>query len=976
MPAILNRTSPPTHATRCIELRGVRVHNLQAIDLDIPLGQLVVLSGVSGSGKSSLAFDTLFAEGQRRYIESFSATARQYLERIERPNADRIAHVPPAIAIRSDIRRARSSSPTNVAALTEIDESLRRLFARIGRVICPACNLDVRSHSAEDVVRAASTLADGTRFQLCFPADEESAEERSTWQARGFTRAIRDERSLTVEELCLTPASTRRFSKDGLGEPGGVSPRTPLAKNPGADATRLTKNEAREAAGSRRGNGLNADDENARYGADHAVDQDEVWLVADRLVAGKVTVERLTESAETALREGAGRCLLLVAQHESASGPLRGVTAGVGEGFAHPIVGWAVPTTVADELVGTAHPTSCETPYLVAKAVTESRVIEGLAWSVQRFSRRWDCGGCQREFLPPDPRLFLVDGAGGCEVCRERDASSARCSTCLDSRLRGEALAVRVAGSNFADMLALTARAAAARLEWIETQLDEGERARTVLIRADLTERLRLVCDLGLDHLTLNRSAATLSGGVTRRLLLAAALGSRVTGTLCVIDEPSAGLHPDELPLVIRALRQLQALRNSLIVVDHAPEIVLAADHVIDLGPGAGPAGGSVVFAGTPSELSLIQASVTGRVLRERAALNERTSAVPANPSPRTPADWLTLTNVRHRHWGEVASAGSVPDAQSVRDTLPTHGAKGDTATAIDPPILSGQTLRVPLNVLCVVTGRGGSGKTSLIVETLVPAVCRRLGQACAVTFPGECDSLTGGDTLVEVALVDQSPLTRSSRSNAATWIDVFDEIREVFALTGEAKQRGFGPQHFSFNAAQGGRCRACRGTGTLRHDMQFLADVSLTCPECAGTRYRREILEVKYRGRTIADVLAMSAAEAATFFRNHPKLQGRLHLLKQMGLDYVVLGQPTDTLSGGEAQRLKLASRLTTSRGPTLIVCDEPTVGLHPADVSRLLACFHELLAIGHSVVVIDNSPELRQAADHLIDLSKSGFS
>ncbi len=909
MPAILNRTSPPTHATRCIELRGVRVHNLQAIDLDIPLGQLVVLSGVSGSGKSSLAFDTLFAEGQRRYIESFSATARQYLERIERPTADRIAHVPPAIAIRSDIRRARSSSQTNVAALTEIDESLRRLFARIGRVLCPACNLDVRSHSAEDVVRAASTLADGTRFQLCFPAEEESAEERSTWQARGFTRAIRGERSLTVEELCRESELGARSRCEG-------------------DARR-----------------------------------DDIWLVADRLVAGKVSLERLTESAETAFRESAGRCLLLVAQHESASGPLRGVTTGVGEGFAHQIVGWAVPTTVADELVGTAHPTSCETPYLVAKAVTETRVIEGRAWSVQRFSRRWDCGGCQREFLPPDPRLFLVDGAGGCEVCRERDASSARCLICLDSRLRGEALAVRVAGSNFADMLALTARAAAARLEWIETQLDEGERSRTVLIRADLTERLRLVCDLGLDHLTLNRSAATLSGGVTRRLLLAAALGSRVTGTLCVIDEPSAGLHPDELPLVIRALRQLQSLRNSLIVVDHAPEIVLAADHVIDLGPGAGPAGGSVVFAGTPSELSQIETSVTGRVLRERtmfksgagitvvadaASVSSDAGSI-RHEGTRKPADWLTLTNVRHRHWSEDSRVASA---------------------------LSGQTLRVPLNVLCVITGRGGSGKTSLIVETLVPAVCRRLGQACAVTFPGECDSLTGGETLVEAALVDQSPLTRSSRSNAATWIDVFDEIREVFALTGEAKQRGFGPQHFSFNAAQGGRCRACRGTGTLRHDMQFLPDVSLTCPECAGTRYRREILEIKYRGRTIADVLAMSAAEAATFFRNHPKLQGRLHLLKQLGLDYVVLGQPTDTLSGGEAQRLKLASRLTTSRGPTLIVCDEPTVGLHPADVSRLLACFHELLAIGHSVVVIDNSVELRRAADHLIDLSKSGFS
>ena len=871
MTSITAPTSPPIATTRCIELRGVRVHNLQAINLDIPLGKLVVLSGVSGSGKSSLAFDTLFAEGQRRYIESFSASARQYLERIERPNADRIAHVPPAIAIRSDARRSRSSSQTTVAELTEIDESLRRLFARVGRVVCPACDLEVRSHSAEEIVRVANALAEGTRFQLCFPADEESSGERSTWQARGFTRAIRGERSLTVEELC-------RENSPVTGE-------------------------------ARR-------DEEGRV---------EVWLVADRLVSGKITLERLTESVETAFREGAGHCVMLVARAETAES-----------------------VSLPDSSV--THSTTAAT-----QRISETRVIDGRGWTVQRFHRRWECGGCQREFLPPDPRLFLADTSSGCEACRERGVSagpspSATCATCLDSRLRGEALAVRVGSSNIVEVLSLSVRDAAARLTLIETQLEATELSRTALIRADIAERLRIVGELGLDHLTLNRSAATLSGGVTRRLLLAAALGSRVTGTLCVIDEPSAGLHPDELPFVIRALRQLQGLRNSVIVVDHAPEIVLAADYVIDLGPGAGPSGGAIVFAGSPTELSLCEASVTGRVLRER------TAASPATSPTRQPSAWLMLTNVRHRH---------IPRVNTKTQNI---AMSADSSPFRESP--HGDTLRVPLNVLCVVAGRGGCGKTSLIVETLVPAVCRRLSQANAVLVPGEFDAITGGESLVEAALVDQSPLTRSSRSNAATWIDVFDEIREVFALTGEAKQRGFGPQHFSFNATQGGRCRACRGTGTLRHDMQFLPDVSLTCPECAGTRYRHEILEVKFRGRTIADVLAMSAAEAATFFRNHPKLQGRLHLLKQLGLDYLVLGQPTDTLSGGEAQRLKLASRLTTSRGPTLIVCDEPTVGLHPADMSRLIACFHELLAIGHSIVVIDNSTELKHAADHVIEL------
>lgn len=793
-------------SAQSIELRGVRVHNLKRVDLDIPLGKLVVLTGVSGSGKSSLAFDTIFAEGQRRYIESFSPTTRQYLERIERPNADRIAHVPPAIAIRTDAA-TRFSSDTTVASLAEIDIVLRRLFSRLGRVVCSDCGVEVQSQSAVDLVRATSRLAAGTRIQFCFTPNEDLPEV-AAWRARGFTRVILD------------------------------------------GQTRLLDSLERDA------------------------DLRSAWIVMDRLVVGKASSERIAESAESALREGGGRSVLLTEQSDPASSDL-----------------------------------------------SQARTIDERLWQVSSFSRHWECARCGREYLPPEPRLFEPGFNNGCPVCREQSSSTTSCPVCHGSRLCPEALAVRVGDFNLADVLRLTVDQAADFQTAVAglPRLDQGQ-----LVR-DLGQRLDCVSDLGLGHLTLLRPSSTLTGGQMRRLLLANAQSSRITGTLCLVDEPSAGLHPSELPPVLAALRRLLERRNSVIVVDHSPQIILAADHVIDLGPGAGPQGGSVVFQGTPAELLTREESATAQALRRHAtpASKKRT--------PRQPSGWLTLSGIIRRNLQDV-------------------------------------TLKVPLGVLCVVSGPGGSGKTTLISDALVPALRQRLDSTSSASQVPE--QLEGGESLVEVAVVDQTPLTRSTRSNAATWIDVFDEIRDVFAMSPEARQRGFGPQHFSFNATQGGRCRACRGTGILRHDMHFLPDVTLPCPECGGSRYRREILDVKYRGRSIADVLSMSAAEAAVFFRNHPRLQARLQMLKQIGLDYLVLGQPTDTLSGGEAQRLKLAARLTTGRGPTLIVCDEATVGLHPTDVSRLIGCFDELLGIGHSIVVIDNSPDLIAAADYLIEV------
>ena len=798
----------PRTALRQMQLRGVRVHNLKNLDLDIPLDRLVVISGVSGSGKSSLAFDTLFAEGQRRFVESFSIAARQHLERFDRPDADLIAHVPPAIAIRNDrVRLNRHDGRSTVATVADLMDGLRLLFARIGKIVCPACQTHVRSNSVEDVVQVMSELPAGTRCQLGFVAPPDQADPASLWLARGYSRAIWDGTSHDLNTKPAWPKTT------------------------------------------------------------------EAWLVVDRFVAGKTTPDRIAESAEASMREGTGQCWLLVDSHEN----------------------------------------------------TRERIchIDGHAWKRISFNRRLICNGCQREFLPVEPRLFSHLSSGACLSCRgtgshrNSDPDSSICTACAGTRFRDEALAVQIAKHSIGDLCARSVREVTEFIQRLNHSLTASEQSLTELIRADLEQRLIAVCELGLDFLTLDRAAETLSGGESRRLMLAAAIGSKITGMLVVVNEPSAGLAESEIPLVISALRKLQRQRNSVITVEHSPAVVAAADYLIELGPGAGPAGGNLIYQGPPIEPPPIP----------RDPSSSRTTVL----DPSTPL--IRLTQVQHRN-------------------------------------LRNASFEFLLGKLNVVSGPGGSGKTTLVTEVLYPALRQKSGLKADAMSKGTCE-LSGGERLVDVVLIDQSPLTKSSRSNPATWLDVFDEIRQTFAATMDARQRGFTIQHFSFNSASGGRCRACQGTGLLKQDMQFLPDVTLTCPECGGTRYRREILEVKYRGRSIADVLAMSVFEATVFFRSQTRVQYRFQLLKQIGLDYLVLGQSSETLSGGEAQRLKLAARLAIpNRGPSLIVCDEPTTGLHPADVARLISCFQEFTANGHTLVMADNSRELLSAADHIIEL------
>ncbi len=804
---------PAELVSRRMELRGVRVHNLKNIDLDIPLGQLVVLSGVSGSGKSSLAFDTLYAEGQRRYIESFSISARQHLERIDRPDADRIAHVPPAIAIRSDrTRRQRQSGRSTAGTLADVLDGLRLLFSRLGKIICPTCQQEVRSQSAADVVQSINAMAAGSRCQIGFKvAARKEKDPAKIWLARGFSRAI----------------------WDGVTHDLSTNPATPWPKS------------------------------------------GDVLVIIDRIVAGKVSAERLFESAEAAFREGEGQCTLLIDAGTSA-----------------------------------------------AEANTQS--IDGRLWNSVIFRRDLTCTGCGQNFLPVEPRLFSHFSSGACLTCKGtgRSASTASetsiCLVCEGTRFRDEARAVKVANKSIADLFRLTAGEVISFLEGLTKSLSPVELQRTGLIRNDIEQRLNAVTELGLDYLTLNRSADTLSGGEARRLMLAAVIGSRTTGTLVVVDEPSAGLETTELPRVIAALRRVQELRNSVIAVDHSPTVVASADYVVELGPGAGPAGGTIVYQGPPVALAPAVSSAGNRTAQRK--LTSKTAKI-------------RLSKVDHHNLHDFA-------------------------------------VEFPLGKLCVVTGPSGSGKTSLVTQVLYPAISKQLGLPSAIDSAGTCE-LSVGKELVDAVLVDQSPLTKSSRSNPATWLEVFNEIRQTFASTADAKQRGFTAQHFSFNSASGGRCRSCLGTGLLKHAMQFLPDVTLVCPECNGTRYRPELLDIKYRGRSIADVLSMSVSDAATFFRSQPRVQYRFQLLKQIGLDYLVLGQPSETLSGGEAQRLKLAARLAMpSRGPSLIICDEPTTGLHASDVAKLISCFQELIANGHTLVLADNSPELLNAADYVVEM------
>lgn len=928
-----------------ISLRGVEVHNLKAIDLDLPRRRLIVLCGLSGSGKSSLALDTLYAEGQRRYIESFSAYTRQFLERLEKPQADRIDGIPPAVAVTS--RNLSRSSRATVGTATETTSYLRLLFAKIGRVFCLQCGRPVQCDTAQSAFDAIAALPPSTRVMVGFvPTEAEPSE------AAGLARQLRESGFVRVV------AGDRTLS---------------LADEPLPDSAA----------------------------------QWPPCVVVDRLTAGAAS--RLRESLESAFEHGRGRCVVFVA-HETAnsaetSAPSNSAASRTND---------APPQTTRSKQFGDL--SGCDGRGLLC-------LVDGRTWRRISFSNSLACDECGCAYPLPEPRLFSFNSPwGACPMCEgfgnvidldldlvvpdpnkslsegavaplntpacarefeemlrvagrcgipidapfrtltdeqksvvlqgspqhnygglqgffayldrkkykmhvrvflSRWRSYRTCPQCIGTRLRPEALAVQIDGKTIAQVHQMPVRDARAFFNTV--RLDEHQRKIGRAILEQVQSRLDYLEAVGLGYLSLERTLRTLSGGESRRVALTSALGSSLVNMLYVLDEPSIGLHPRDVDRLTAAVLRLRDRDNTVVVVEHEEAMIRTADHVVEIGPGAGEQGGRVVFQGSPAELLKAEGSLTGDYLAGRRG---------AGPPPKrraTEHGWIRLT-----------------------------GARGNN--------LKNVSAEFPLGVLCVVTGVSGSGKSTLVQDTLYPALCRRLRKDAPKPYPH--DDVYGDGQLDDVILVDQSPIGRSPRSNPVTYLKAFDEIRAVFAETVEAKTRGYAAGHFSFNV-DGGRCAMCEGDGFLQIDMQFLADVYMKCPQCGGRRYRPEILDVYYRGRNIAEVLDMTVREAFTFFRGRPKVQARLKRLIDVGLDYLRLGQPANTLSGGESQRLKLAGYLSTAkRGRCLFLLDEPTTGLHFADVVQLLDCFEALLSVGHSLIVVEHNLQLIKAADYIVDL------
>ena len=969
-----------------ITVRGARVHNLKNIDFEIPHGALTVVTGVSGSGKSSLAFDTIYAEGQRRYVESLSAYARQFLERMEKPDVDHIDGLAPAIAIKQ--KNTTRNPRSTVATATEIYDYLRLLYARCGVMYCLTCGGIVKRDSVDEIASAVLALEENTRLLALFPVvmpeadprDKSSPKKKKAAKKAASRPAKKDGKSITKAEAALAATQTavkiNRYAGDYVSEESSTS-------EPIIDPRKKRLGELRQ-------RGFNRLYQNGRIvefsTPESLLELDfsqPVFVLIDRIVVSPRARSRIVDAAETGYREsgeivfetvprfGDDGSLPALAQRLSFSGayackacnrvyrepepPLFSFNNPFGacprcEGFGNTIdfdLDRIIPDKTRTLNDGAIDPwvrpkyrpmfgelrraakegnVPLDVPWQNLSAAQQSFVLDG---SGSFPGVRGFFAHLERKKYKLHVRVFLSKYRG-----------YALCPECKGRRLRAEAQAVKIEGRNICDVTALTIGEAQKFFSQISLSAEQMKIAERIL--EEIRQRLCFLNEVGLDYLSLDRLSSTLSGGEAQRVQLATSLGSQLVGAMYVLDEPSIGLHPRDTGRLIRILEGLRDLGNTILVVEHDAEIIRAADYLLDLGPGAGELGGRLLASGKLTEVMEAANSLTGKYLRGQLSIS-----VPVRR--RTPGrEWLRLS-----------------------------GARAHNLKSVD--------CKIPLGMLTCITGVSGSGKSTLVHDVLYRALAHALGES-DVTDPTHLyDTLEGTQYLNGVVLVDQSPIGRTPRSNPVTYMKAFDGIRDLYASLPDAKRRGFAPGFFSFNVP-GGRCDVCQGDGTVTVEMQFLADVELPCEECNGTRYKAGILEVKYKGKNIHDVLEMTVKEALQFFAGHIKIQDRLRVLDDVGLGYLRLGQSATTLSGGEAQRVKLAAHLANARASgghaaarrtknrLLYILDEPTTGLHFDDVSRLLSVLRQLIDNGGSLLVIEHNLDVLKAADWIIDLGPEG--